>query len=246
MITKNAIRLAIAIGGAAAILTAHATWIEPVPPILETRKAVTVEIGNGHGLGASESPLGQRGLEVFVIGPTGSRTKLTPAVAGNSLKAEHTIKEPGTHVFAFVQDRGLNSRTPGGMKKGGKDQNPDALEVVKAYRSAVAHAATKGAAPAAAKPVGLEFEMVPQRTAEGVTVTVLFGGKPRAGARINVLWPGKGEQKAGATGTDGKFVYRIPAGAKGRFLLAADFSEKAAAGAGYDNATYATAIYLTW
>jgi uncharacterized GH25 family protein len=246
MITQRILHFTIALGIPAALLMAHATWIFPVHAVIEVGKPLMVQIGNGHDIAESESPLGQRGLEMFAVSPSGTRTTLTPAVSGNLLAAEYSAKEKGSYVFGFVQDRPISSRTPGGVKQGGRDKNPDATEVFKAYRSGLAYAATAGAQPQQGKAFGLVFELVPQRAADSVTVIATQNGKPCAGAAITVHWPGKGEAKAGKTGADGKFAYKIPAGAKGQFVIAASHSEKAAAGAGYDNASYATALYLNW
>jgi uncharacterized GH25 family protein len=246
MTIRNFVSLVAALGAAAAIVTAHATWIAPVQPVLEMGKPVTVQVGNGHHFPDSESAVSPEGLDVFAVGPGGDRARLTASVSGKTLTARHHVQGPGTYRFVFVQDRGVMSRTPAGLKPGGKDQHPNATQSMKAYRSAVAYATTAGAKQSDLKPVGLKFELAPQRSADTVTVTLLQDGKPCAGAAVNSFWPGKDEQKAGTTDTSGKFVYHVPAGQKGQFLLTASHTEKAPAGAVFDTLSYSTALYLTW
>lgn len=239
-------RLIVAPVAAAGVLLAHATWIAPVSPVLEKGRSATVQIGNGHHFPDSESAIGPDGLEAFVVNPGGARAKLGLSAAGKALSADYMVREAGTYRFVFVQDRGVISRTPTGLKPGGKDKNPGATQSMKSYRSAVAYATTAGARENDAKAVGLEFELVPVRSAGAVRITLLWKGKPCADATVNTYWPGKGEQKLGMTDANGTFLYSIPAGAAGQFLLTASYSEKAAPGAVYDALSYSTALYLSW
>jgi hypothetical protein len=117
---------------------------------------------------------------------------------------------------------------------------------MKVFRAAVAYAGTAGANSAPAAPLGLAFEMIPHRTKDSVVVSVLLNSKPIAGVKIRAVLPGHKEQEVGATGTDGQFAYRVPAGLNGGFLLVATHSEKGAAGEKYDTADYSTAVHLTW
>jgi uncharacterized GH25 family protein len=234
------------LAAAAAILLAHATWIAPVPAVIEAGKSVTVQIGHGHDFPNSESVISRDALEIGVVAPGGARTRLTPSVSGKTLSATYDVKTAGTYTFTFAQDRGVTSRTPSGIKPGGRDKNPNATQSTKSYRSAVAYSTTRGAKMLETRPAGLKFELVPQRSAGAVTVTLLWNGKPCPGGTVNVYWPGKGEQKAGTTDAGGKFVYNAPPGAKGQFLLSAAHSAKAAPTAGYDTESYSTVLYLTW
>jgi uncharacterized GH25 family protein len=225
---------------------AHATWIAPVAGPLEVGKSLNVQIGNGHAFPESESALSPRNLEVFAVAPSGGKIELKPVKSGSFLTASYTVREPGMYRFVFIQDRGVMSRTPQGLKPGGRDQNPGASQSMKMYRAAVAYAGTAGADHAPGTPLGLTFEVTPQRTKDSVILSVLLNSKPVAGVKIRALLSGKKEQELGATGSDGKFTYRVPSGLSGPFLLVAAHSQKAAAGEKYDNADYSTALHLTW
>jgi uncharacterized GH25 family protein len=239
-------RLGIAVCAAGATLFAHATWIAPVASPLEVGKSVNVQIGNGHAFPESESALSPQNLEVFAVAPSGGKVELKPIKSGSFLTASYAVREPGMHRFVFVQDRGVISRTPQGLKPGGRDQNPGATQSMKMYRAAVAYAGTAGANLGPQSPLGVTFEVAPQRTKDSVIVSVLLNSKPVAGAKIRAVLPGQKEQELGSTGSDGKFTYRVPSGLSGPFLLIAAHSQKAAAGEKYDNADYSTALHLTW
>lgn len=239
-------RLGAAVCAAATALFAHATWIAPVPGTLEVGKSVEVQIGNGHAFPQSESALSPQNLQVFAVAPSGRKADLKPVKSGSSLTASYAVREPGVHRFGFVQDRGVMSRTPQGLKPGGRDKNPGATQSMKMYRAAVAYAATAGAHSPVPTPLGLTFEMIPQRTKDAVILTVLLNSKPVTGAKIRTVWAGQKEQELGSTGSDGKFTYQIPGGRSGPFLLIAAHSGKAGAGETYDVADYSNTLYLTW
>jgi uncharacterized GH25 family protein len=230
----------------AILLFAHATWVAPVAGPLEVGKTVTVQVGNGHTFPASETVVPNENLQMYAVAPSGSKSKLQPNPAGLFVAASYKVAEPGVHRFVFVQDRGVMSRTPQGLKPGGRDQNPGATQSMKMYRSAVAYAATSGAKSKSLPAVGLTFEMLPSRSGDSMTVTALLDSKPVSGAAIRAVWPAKPEQELGSTGSDGKFSYRIPQGASGQFLLVAALSEKAGSEAKYDTSSYSTALHLTW
>jgi uncharacterized GH25 family protein len=240
------IRLGVAVCAAGAALFAHATWIAPVASPLEVGKSVELQIGNGHAFPRSESALSPQNVQVFAVAPSGAKADLKPVKSGSFLTANYAVRETGMHRFVFVQDRGVMSRTPQGLKSGGRDQNPSATQSMKMYRAAVAYAGTPGADLAVRAPLGLTFEVTPQRTRDSVTLSVVLNSKPVQGAKIRAVLPGQKEQELGTTGSDGKFTYRVPSGLDGPFLLVAAHSEKAVTGATYDNADYSMALHLTW
>jgi uncharacterized GH25 family protein len=232
---------------AAAGLWAHATWITTVPPTLEPGQPVTVQIGNGHAFPASESALSTEDWEVFAVTPAGARQPLQPKAAGKVVTASFTPQQAGVYRFVMVRDRGLMSRTPQGLRPGGRDRNPNATQTLKLFRSAVAYAATTGAAAAPAPaPLGLVFEMLPERTATGFRIRVVESSKPVAGAKMFATWPGGKETSIGTTGADGTFTYSVPAGAKGPFLLEASFNGKGPTGEAYDARDYNATLQLVW
>lgn len=234
--------MALALAGAAA---AHFAWIAPVTPVLTVGTAAPVQLGIGHELGISESAPLLPGLQVYALAPSGGRTELKPVKNGLWLNAEYTPKEAGQHRLVFVHDRGIRSRTPKGMVDGGRDKNPTATVAFRGVRTAVAYALT-AKATFEPKAVGLAYELVPQRTATGVTVTLLLNGKPCAGGDVAVSWAGRKEVVLGKTGADGKISYAVPAGAKGPFVMLAEQPIAAGKGSSYDTDNYETAVYLNW
>jgi hypothetical protein len=229
--SRNWIRVA-AVAGAGllgAALYGHYTWVSPGGNALTPGSQATVTIGHGHGFPeSSEAPMRQN-LEAFVMAPSGAKSPLAVTPAGKSLSAKFAVQEPGPHRLYFSQDFGVRSRTPQGLKPGGRDANPQAVEVLRSYRSGVAYA---GGWPDA-KPLGLEFEVAATRSGQGLALTVYRNGKPCPKAKLAVLAAGAKEKEVGVTGADGGAVWQ-PGGAKGPVLIIADYQEKAAAGAQWD------------
>ncbi|MCA2968041.1 MAG: DUF4198 domain-containing protein [Acidobacteriaceae bacterium] len=230
---------------AAGAVAAHFAWIAPAQPGLTVGQAAMVQWGIGHEFGVSEAAPLTTGLASYALSPAGARTALQPVKQGPWLTASYTPREAGQHRFVFVHDRGIRSRTPQGMRDGGRDRNPTATQAFRSVRTGVAYALT-GGAKMVPKAVGLVYELIPERTEKGVTVTLLLGGKPCAGGEVTVSWSGKKEVTVGKTGADGRISYRVPAGAKGPLVILAEQSVVAAKGTGYDTDNYQTALYLNW
>ncbi len=235
--------------GTAFAITAvgHYTWISASPDLLEAGKKVTVQIGHGHVFPASEGAINASQVSTFVVAPSGARVDLKPVASEKMVTAEFIARESGFHRFALVQDRGVNSRTPDGIKPGGRDKNPNATQAFRTFRTAIAY--TRSAKPTgiAGKPLGLEFELTAS-LAHGVwTVQLLKQGKPVAGSGIELLSAGT-EKPAdiGNTGPDGKVTYRVPARGQGPGLFLARLREPAPAGAAYDTVNYETSLNVTW
>jgi len=229
----------------AGMAAAHFGWIAPVNPVLQIGVATPVKLGVGHELGISESAPPMAGLESYALAPSGARTPLRLATKGPWVVTEYTPKEAGQHRLVLTHDRGIRSRTPKGIVEGGRDKNPTATEAFRSVRTGVAYAATAGA-KFAPKAAGLVYELIPERTEKGLTVTLLLRGKPCAGGNVTVSWEGKKEVTVGTTGADGKTSYVAPAGAKGPVVVLAGQAMAAAKGAGYDKDNYQTALYLNW
>jgi len=234
--------LSLVLAGAA---VAHFSWIAPMAPLLAVGAVTKVQFGTGHALGTSESALPLDDLKAFALTPSGGRVDLVVAKAGLWLAADYAVKEAGQHRLVLSQERGARSRTPKGVKDGGRDKNPDATQAFRTVRTAVAYAFTAGA-KMDAKAVGIAYELIPERTAKAITFTLLRNGKPCAGGEVAVSWAGKKEVLLGDTGADGKMSYTIPAGAKGAFVVLAEQRVTAAKGANYDTDNYETALYLNW
>jgi uncharacterized GH25 family protein len=232
--------------GAASLMMGHFAWIGPVMAPLKVGETAQMQIGNGDDFPGSESPLSQDKLSVWAMAPSGAKMDVAVAPADKYLMGTFPVKEAGVYRIVFTQDRGVFSRTPKGFKPGGRDVHSDATESYKLYRTGISYAATPGKAFGKEKPLGLLFEMVPEKTVEGVVVSVLAGGKPCDGAKIRAVWPNKADEEVGKTGADGKFLLKMAAGTKGPLLLLADHKTPAPKGATYDTENWAGALALYW
>lgn len=233
------VRLALAAACAAA-LCAHYTWLAPSETNWQVGKTVTLRIGHGHKFPASEEAIGTRNLEMFVVAPSGARTAVPAQAQGAAVEGVFTVKESGPHRAAFVSDRGIVSRTPNGVRPGGRDKNPNAAQAYRTLRTAVAYS---GAAPA--KPLGLEVELTGALVNGVWEVTLLRHGKPVAGAAVEVFLAGAPKAvSAGKTGPGGKVTYK-PTG-QGPAMFFVELKDPAPAGSQHDFVNYSTALYVTW
>ncbi len=241
-------RLVLGAAGALAAL-AHYTWIAPITLPLEVGKTTTVRIGHGHKFPQSEEAINWRQLELFVLTPSGARVKLEPAATASTVTASFTVKDAGPHRIAFVQDRGVSSRTPRGVKPGGRDKNPDATQSTRTFRTAVAYAGTdnNAAEMASAKPIGLEFELTGEWSGGAWQVRLLKQGKAVDGASVEVFLAGSGQAvEAGKTGSGGRLTYRPATGTQGAAMFSVMLKDAAPAGAMYDAVNYETSLYVSW
>lgn len=219
----------------------HYTWITPETAFV-AGKPVAIRIGHGHAFPSSEETINAAQLDLFVLTPSGKRVPVKAATAVKSVAASYTPTESGPHTIAFVQDRGVSSRTPKGLKKGGRDVNPDALTASRTLRTAVAAASATGA-----RPLGLEVELTAQLASGVWTVQLLRAGKPHAGATVEVFLAGASSAVvAGKTDAEGKVRYQPPAGAVKRALFAAELKSAAPQGASYDAVNYETSLFVSW
>ncbi|MBL8228144.1 MAG: DUF4198 domain-containing protein [Bryobacterales bacterium] len=240
------IRLLLICFGTVCAAFAHYTWIAPVA-LWEVGKPAALQIGHGHRFPLSEEAINARQVDLFVVSPSGARTKLTAAPAGPAVTSTFTPKEQGPHRIAFVQDRGVTSRTPRGVKPGGRDQNPDAKSASRTLRTAVSYVGTNGAAPVAGKPLGLEIELCAELVNGAWNLLALKQGKPMSGVGIEVFLAGAEKAlDAGKTDGNGKLRYQPPAGAKGPAVFTLELKEPAPAGSNYDTANYETSLYVNW
>ncbi|MBL8221237.1 MAG: DUF4198 domain-containing protein [Bryobacterales bacterium] len=227
---------------ASAVALCHYTWVAPTAA-LEVGTPSIIQISHGHKFPVSEEAINAAQVDVYVLAPSGAKTKLVATKAAGSVTAPFQAKEAGLHRIVMVQDRGITSRTPQGVKQGGRDRNPSATQASRTFRTAVSYAG----AGKAAKPVGVELELVGERTATGWQVQLLKNGKPAGGVAIEVFLPGAAKTaEAGRTGADGKLNWQTPAGSKGPALFSAMFKDPAPAGASYDAVNYETSLYVNW
>lgn len=228
------------------LLAAHYTWMAPASAPLIQGKLNKIQIAHGHMFPASEEAIAATQVRAFAISPSGKRTELKAMSAGKVVSLDYTPGEAGTHALGFVQDRGVSSRTPSGLKKGGKDVNPNATQAFRTVRTAVGYASTGKVTPAG-KGLGLEFEIVPQIAGGTITLQLLRAGKPLPGAGIGLLVNGAEEpNELGKTDAQGRLVYKPGAGIKPPVLFIADKSEPAQKGAAFDSTNLSTSLYLGW
>ena len=247
MTTSPILRISTVGAWAAITALAHYTWLAPVAAPLEVGKTATVRIGHGHKFPQSEEAINASQIDLFAIAPSGAKVKLEAAVDGNAVTAPYAVKEAGLHRIAFVQDRGVTSRTPRGVKAGGRDKNPDATQAYRTLRTAVAYCGASGIAATGGKPLGLEIELTGEMSGGAWKLRLMKQGQPAADAPIEVFLAGATRAvAAGKTGPDGRLGYQAPAGAKGPALFFVSLKDPAPAGAKYDSAQYETSLYVTW
>jgi len=226
---------------------AHYTWVAPVAVPLEVGKTSTIRINHGHKFPRSEEAINATQVDLFVIEPSGARVKLKPVSSGTAVTAPYVPKAAGLHRIAFVQDRGVASRTPKGVKPGGRDINPDAIQAYRTVRTAVAYAGTSNSPAAGNKPIGLEFELTGEYSRGIWELRLTKQGKPAPGIPVEVFFAGQSKaSEAGKTGSNGAITYRLPPGSKGPAMFSATVRDSATAGAKYDSINYETSLHVTW
>jgi uncharacterized GH25 family protein len=232
--------------GAIAALTlstafGHYTWVEPSAPLV-AGKPVKIMVAHGDRFPHGDEAINAAQVKLAVLAPSGARAELKAAVAGNTVLADFTPRESGAHRIVFTQDRGVMSRTPKGVKSGGRDKNPGATEAFALVRTGVSYVGGAGGAT----PSGLDLEITAQYAGGVWQLQLWRGGSPLAGETIQVLRKEHEDGSAiGKTGADGKLVYK-PADATGPALFLAEVKEKAAVGGPVDYRTFSTSTYVTW
>jgi uncharacterized GH25 family protein len=225
---------------------AHYTWIAPVDA-LEVGRTATVRISHGHKFPQGEEAINASQVDLFVLTPSGTRVKLAPSVSASAVSAAYAVKEAGLHRIAFVQDRGVTSRTPKGVRPGGRDKNPDATQSYRTLRTSVSYAATAKAPAAASKSVGLEFELAAEFVGGAWKLQLLNHGKPAPGVSVEAFIAGAAKATdAGKTGSDGRLTFAPPAGSKGPAMFSAETKSAPPQGAAYDSVNLSTSLYVTW
>lgn len=225
----------------AALALCHCTWVVPEQSLVVGKTSV-IQIGHGHAFPRSEESIDAKQAELYVLTPSGARVDLKPAAVPGGVSAPFDVKQPGAHRIVMIQDRGVTSRTPAGVKPGGRDKNPDAATAARTFRTAVAHASTGAPGGDASKPLGLEVEMAATRTGDGWTIQVLKKGQPAAGVSVEAFAAGGAKAvELGKTGADGKVRYAAPTG---RVMFSAGFKDPMPAGSSYDTTNYETSLVV--
>lgn len=244
--SMKAVRLFAVAVAASVVALGHYTWVAPVSK-LETGKAAVVRISHGHKFPESEEAINARQVDLFALAPSGTRVKLQPVADAGSVTAPFTPAESGTYRIAFAQDRGVSSRTPKGVKKGGRDVNPDAQQSSRTFRTAMVYAATGGAAPGAGKPAGLEIELTAERKGGAWSVQLLERGKPASGIAVEAFPAGAAHaSEIGKTDGSGVVRYTPSAGVNGPVMFAVAYKSPAPAGSKYDFVNYESSLYVSW
>jgi uncharacterized GH25 family protein len=243
---KRSVRLSVWVVLLSLTALGHYTWVAPVAQ-LETGKPATIRISHGHKFPASEEAINARQVDLVVVSPSGQRTKLDAKVSAQDVTAVFTPRENGAHRIAFSQDRGVSSRTPKGVKPGGRDQNPDATQAYRTFRTAVAYAATGPGPATGGKPLGFELELTGEWVAGSWHIQLLKLGKPVGGVPLELFLAGAAKaSEIGKTNPDGKVIYSPPAGIKGPAMFSVAFKDSAPAGAHYDHVNYESSLYVSW
>jgi len=242
-VRRNFQRLAVAAAATAFSAWSHFTWVSPATADFQAGKTVQIRVSHGDVFPNTEESIQAGQVRIIAVAPSGARTYPNALNAKTFVSAEFTPRETGSHRIAFTQDRGAMSRTPKGVRPGGRDRNADATEAFTMLRTGVWHSG-KGH-----KPVGLDVELTADRdSASGAwQVQLLRRGKPYQGQKVQVVGNGaKDGVEAGVTNPDGKIVWKPAAGAKGPVMFLAEFSEKAPAGGSVDTNRFSTTLYLSW
>jgi uncharacterized GH25 family protein len=220
---------------------AHYTWVVSSAPVFEAGKSNKITVAHGHRFPQSEEAINASQVKLYVLAPSGARTDLKAVSSGTSVTADFTPKESGSHRVVFTQDRGAMSRTPKGVKPGGRDKNPDATEAFSLLRTGVVYSG-KGH-----KPLGLDAELSAEPGTGGAwQVQLLRAGKPVAGRMIQVVLNGQKEASdIGKTGPDGKVAFKASS-ANGPVMFLAEFVEKSGAGSPIDERRFSVTLYLNW
>ena len=180
-------------------------------------------------------------VKLFVLAPSGARVDLKAVAEKIAVTADFTPREAGGHRIVFTQDRGSMSRTPAGVKAGGRDRNPNAAEAFALVRTGVSYVGVGG--PVA--PAGLDLEITARLESGVWHLQLLRSGKPLAGETVRVLLKEHEDAATvGKTGTDGKLTYK-PVAAAGPLLFLAEVKEDVS-GMPIDFRTLSTSTYVSW
>ena len=218
----------------------HYTWVAAPGPFVPG-KAIKIIVAHGDRFPHGDEAINAAQVRLYVLSASGVRADLKPAVVANtSVQADFTPHQAGPHRVVFTQDRGVMSRTPKGVKAGGRDKSPGATEAFALVRTGVSYV---GGAEASVTPLGLELEIMAQLVNGVWHLQLLRAGKAVAGETISVLLKEQEKESAiGKTAADGKLAYTPSAG--GPVLFLAEVKEKSTGAIDYRS--FSTSTYVTW
>jgi len=199
----------------------HYTWGAPSETLI-AGKPVKIMVAHGDRFPHGDEAINATQVKLWMLGANGAKTDLKAVATKNAVLADFTPATSGPHRIVFTQDRGPMSRTPTGVKPGGRDKNPTATESFALLRTGLHYV---GAADVA--PVGLELELTARFEKGAWNLQLLRAGKPLAGETVKVVLKEQETETAiGKSGADGKIVFTPAAGYKGPLLFLVDFKEK--------------------
>lgn len=196
---KSSFGLAAICGGlwlllAGAPALAHNIWLAPDNHFPQVGDTVQIKVGFGHDYPASrmDQPVKEGMIgEALAIAPGGGQVVLEKtAVDTYRLK----IEQPGAYLVVAAMPPGLFSRTPEGMKRGGRQDFPEVKSCMEARMVANAFLFAGGQGPAAQSAQHLQLkplaDLASLKKGGVLPVQVRFEGQPLAGAQIKATYAG--------------------------------------------------------
>lgn len=219
---------------------AHYTWVVAAAMPFVVGKSVKIMVAHGDRFPHTDEAVNAAQVKLYVLAPSGARTDLKATAEKIAVSSTFTPREAGTHRIVFTQDRGPMSRTPNGVKPGGRDRNPNATEAFSLIRTGVSYVGS-GANTA----LGLDLELTAQLVSGVWQLQLLRNGKPVVGEAVQVLLQEHEDAIAvGKTGADGRLVYK-PVSSPGPLLFLAEVKEKVS-GMAINFRTLSTSTYVNW
>jgi uncharacterized GH25 family protein len=223
---------------------AHLSWIRLREDSLKTGVIAHVSLDHGDVFPISEGTLPIDHVSAHVIAPDGHRGTLELKEEGTSLTATYVPQELGLHIFYYVYDPGIMSKTTEGWKIGGKDQFPSAFDRLRGIQTAIAYIFVENPRWTSIRPLGLPIELVPEVVGEDLVLTLLKDSEPFAGAAILVLPPGEEAQSVGTTDDAGMVMYRSPSGFAGEVAFGVKVKLPMPAGSDFKRDVFFTTLCL--
>jgi uncharacterized GH25 family protein len=221
-------------------ISAHDFWLVPEKFRIAAGDSVVISANTGMDFPNSLSAVTPDRIGLFkLVGVSGEESINEFAEQGNSLLTHCSFEKPGTYVIAaslipkeirltgkefneYLLADGLPHIYELRKKEGILDKA--AVEYYSKYPKTIIQVGKK-VDDSPTKPIGLPIEIIPNRNPYGMqkgeelAVTVLFRGKPLAGAEIAWSYPGWGEEFAGSTKTDEKGLASIPLIKAGPYVI---------------------------
>ena len=216
----------------------HYTWVAPTEA-LTAGKPVKIMVAHGDRFPHGDEAIDAAQVKLWMLAANGAKTDLKPIATKTTVLADFTPTTSGPHRIVFTQDRGVMSRTPKGVKSGGRDKNPTATESFALLRTGLHYMGNVSTAP-----VGLELELTAKLENGAWNLQLLRAGKPLAGETVKVLLKEQETETAiGKSGADGKIVFTPAAGYKGPLLFLVELKEKLTGPV--DSRTISTSTFVT-